>query len=73
MYHAREYNEYLVSGKKKVQKKEGFLPLSQEHFEFCLTQLIVYAMLPLSIVTNDAFKNYTHSKHILKHIVFFFK
>lgn len=72
MYHANKYNEYLVSSKKQVQRKVGFLPLSQEQFEFCLTQLIVYAMLPLSIVTIDAFKYYTHSEHFLN-MVFFFK
>lgn len=63
-YHPIEYNEYVQQRGNKRAKQIGFLPLSQEQFEFALAQLIVYAMLPLSFVAMDAFKNYTNSKWI---------
>lgn len=70
-HHPKKYNEFLLLYKKKKKSKVAFLPLTQDQFEFSLTQLIVYAMLPLSIVSTDAFKSYTHSKHCLKYFNLF--
>lgn len=62
-YHLSDYSEY-VQNEKKRQRTTTIMPLTQDEYEFPLTQLIVYAMLPLSIVSVEAFRNYTHSKTI---------
>lgn len=66
IYHKQEYAEHIQSeeNRKKTGGRVTPLPLSQQLFEKVLTQLIVYAMLPISFVTSRAFQIYLHSKSI---------
>lgn len=56
-----EYNKYLESQNKK-KRGHHTLAISQEQYELSLTKLIVNAMLPLSFVALQWFKEYTHCK-----------
>lgn len=64
-YHPNEYNDY-VGSKARAQRKNmtyGKLPLNQNEFEQELANFVAKGMLPLSLVSLRAFKDYTHSNY----------
>lgn len=69
-YHAEIYANYLQEKKANLKPtyrrrkcRAGNLPLTQEKYENVLVDLIIDGMLPMSIVSLEAFKRYTHGKY----------
>lgn len=58
----KEKKENLKSTNRGRKTTVGNLPLSQEKYENVLVDLIIDGMLPMSIVSLDAFKRYTHGE-----------
>lgn len=62
--------EKLTNIRSHRRKRNGTnLPISQKEYEDVLIDFIIDGMLPLSIVSLDAFKRYTHSKFFSKNIM----
>lgn len=67
--HKEVHSNYLKEkeeskcGRARRNKTAAGLPLSQQQFEQVLINLIVDGMLPISIVSLNAFKSYTHGNN----------
>lgn len=58
----KEKKANLRSTTRRRKTTAGNLPLSQEKYENVLVDSIIDGMLPMSIVSLEAFKRYTHGK-----------